>query len=41
MEILTPSGESIIRNKWKIDYEIPVFTQDRDYINQRLRENLK
>lgn len=41
VEILTPSGESIIRNKWKIDYEIPVFTQDRDYINQRLRENLK
>ena len=35
-EIATPSGEMITRNKFEIDYEIPVFTQDRDYINRRI-----
>lgn len=29
-----PESEPIIRFKWVIDNEIPIFTQDRDYINK-------
>lgn len=30
--------EGVIRNKWVIDKDIPIFTQNRDYINIRLAE---
>jgi hypothetical protein len=26
--------QEAIRNKWVIDAEIPIFTQDKDYINK-------
>lgn len=29
-------GNGVMRGKWVIDYEIPVFTQDHDYINKLL-----
>lgn len=32
-EIVTESGEKVIRNKWVIDTEIPIFSQDPDYVN--------
>lgn len=32
-EIATPEGETLIRNKWKIDTEIPIFHQHPEYIN--------
>ena len=30
----TPECEPIVRNRWVIDNEIPIFTQDKDYINR-------
>lgn len=32
-EIITPNGEKVIRNKWTIDNEIPIFSQDTEYVN--------
>ena len=32
-EIITESGEKVIRNKWVIDTEIPIFSQDSNYVN--------
>ena len=29
-------GNGVMRGKWEIDYEIPIFTQDHDYINKLL-----
>lgn len=29
-------GEKVIRNIWTIDYEIPIFSQDSEYINSRI-----
>jgi tRNA(His) 5'-end guanylyltransferase len=32
---LTPlKGEQVIRTRWIVDKEIPIFTQDRDYIDK-------
>lgn len=31
-EIQTPEGEWITRNKWEFDYEIPIFHEDPNYI---------
>lgn len=33
---LEPTNEPIYRNKWILDTEIPIFTQDRNYIEQYL-----
>lgn len=33
-EIETPTGEITVRNKWYIDTETPVFTQNRDFIEK-------
>lgn len=30
----SPEGEIVVRNKWVIDNEIPIFTQDKEYINK-------
>jgi tRNA(His) 5'-end guanylyltransferase len=27
-----PNGEKVIRNRWEADPEIPIFTQDKDYL---------
>lgn len=32
-------GETIMANEWTIDNEIPIFTQDRDYINKLVYPN--
>jgi tRNA(His) 5'-end guanylyltransferase len=29
-----PNGEKVIRNKWLADPEIPIFTQDKDYLRK-------
>ena len=38
-EIITPNGETVIRNKWVIDNEIPIFSQDTEYINNLITSN--
>lgn len=38
-EIITPNGETVIRNKWVIDNEIPIFSQDTEYINNLITLN--
>lgn len=30
----TPESEVVVRNKWVIDNEIPIFTQDKEYVNK-------
>lgn len=30
----SPEGEVVVRNRWVIDNEIPIFTQDKEYINK-------
>lgn len=30
------NGSTVTRNKWEIDYNTPIFTQDNDYINNRI-----
>lgn len=34
IDMQTGNEEDIIRNKWVIDNEIPIFTQDKDYVNK-------
>lgn len=31
------SSGVVIRNRWKVDYHIPIFTEDREYISKRLK----
>ena len=33
-QVETPEGEWITRNKWGVDYEIPIFHEDPDYIEK-------
>ena len=35
-EFVTPKGVKVSRMRWAVDDEIPVFSQDRDYINRHL-----
>lgn len=35
----TPDGQDIIRHVWRVDMDIPIFTQDRDYILRKLAPN--
>lgn len=35
-QITTPKGESIIRDKWILDFEIPIFHQHPEYITELL-----
>lgn len=37
VEIKNDKG-TFVRNKWVVDLDIPIFTQNRDYINKRLGE---
>jgi len=32
VEIITPQNETVVREKWTFDYEMPILTQDRNYI---------
>lgn len=34
--IITPNGEEVVRQKWVLDLEIPVFSRDREYIQKRI-----
>lgn len=34
--VTTPDDEKIIRSKWVIDAEIPIFSQDTEYVNSRI-----
>ena len=38
-EIITPNGKTVMRNKWVIDNEIPIFSQDIEYINNLITLN--
>lgn len=38
-EIITTNNEKVIRNKWIIDNEIPIFSQDTEYINNLITSN--
>lgn len=33
---MPPSNELVVRSKWDVDNEIPIFSQDREYINKHL-----
>lgn len=35
-KFVTPKGQEVTRMKWSVDNEIPVFTQEREYINRHL-----
>jgi tRNA(His) 5'-end guanylyltransferase len=34
-EIATPDGGTVLRAKWEVDSECPIFTQDREYVSKR------
>ena len=38
-EIITTNNEKVMRNKWIIDNEIPIFSQDTEYINNLITLN--
>ena len=38
-EIITTNNEKVMRNKWIIDNEIPIFSQDTEYINNLITSN--
>ena len=38
-EVEIPDGNTITRNKWFVDLNTPVFTQDRDFINKHVTFN--
>lgn len=33
-----PVDDTLVRTRWVLDKEIPIFTQDRDYVERRFRE---
>lgn len=35
-DFTTPKGQVVTRWRWSVDNEIPIFSQDRDYINKHL-----
>jgi len=35
-EFTVPSGQKIMRMRWAVDKEIPIFSQDREYIEKHL-----
>ena len=35
-EITAPNGEKVMRSHWVIDTEIPIFSQDSEYVNSRI-----
>ena len=35
-EITAPNGEKVMRSHWIIDTEIPIFSQDSEYVNSRI-----
>ena len=35
-EVTTPNDEKIMRSHWVIDTEIPIFSQDSEYVNSRI-----
>ena len=40
-EIITTNNEKVMRNKWIIDNEIPIFSQDTEYINNLITLNTR
>lgn len=40
-KIITTNNEKVIRNKWIIDNEIPIFSQDTEYINNLITSNTR
>ena len=40
-EIITTNNEKVMRNKWIIDNEIPIFSQDTEYINNLITSNTR
>ena len=41
VEIITTNNEKVMRNKWIIDNEIPIFSQDTEYINNLITSNTR
>lgn len=39
-EVTTPTGEASQRSRWVVDSEIPIFSEDRDYIEKYLEREV-
>ena len=35
-QVIAPNGETVVRSQWVVDKEIPIFSQDTTYVNNRI-----